>query len=80
VKWATFPQSVNEVHRLLSINLAWYLCNELLDIEDHLKDLNICLPVTKVNQRIQENIEETDSTLVVISNNLFPCSIPLPKL
>jgi hypothetical protein len=46
MKWATLSKSVNEIHWLLPVNLTWYSRNNLLDIEDDLEDLDICLPVT----------------------------------
>jgi hypothetical protein len=46
MKWATLSKSVNEIYWLLPVNLTWYSRNNLLDVEDNLEDLDICLPVT----------------------------------
>lgn len=78
MKWATPSKSIDEIHWLLPVNLTWYSCNNLLDIEDDLEDFYICLPVTSQLTSCECNLSKgTNSTFEVISNSFFPCSIPL---
>src|SRR5579859_5931355 len=74
----TLPKSVNKINWLLPVYLTWYSLNNLLDVQDGLEHLDICLPVTSQLMAMgSANSEGTDITLVVISNSFFPCSIPL---
>lgn len=42
-KGSLSPQRVNEVDWLLSINLSRYPSDNVLDIENYLEDLHVCL-------------------------------------
>ena len=81
MKRTTLPQRVDEINWLLSIDLTRYLLDNILDVQNDLEHLNVCLPVTgQLATMGLIKSEETDMTFVVISNNLFPRSTPLRKL
>jgi hypothetical protein len=42
----TFPKSVYKINWLLSIYLTWYSLDNILDVQDDLEHLDICLSVT----------------------------------
>ena len=46
MKRATLPQSVDEINWLLSIDLTRYLLDDILDVQNDLEHLNVCLLVT----------------------------------
>jgi hypothetical protein len=74
MKWATLSKSVNEIYRLLPVNLTWYSRNNLLDVEDNLEDLDIYLPVT--DQFMGAECSRTLRELTALWSSFLTTSFP----
>ena len=67
---------IQQINRLLSLNLAWNCRDKVLDLQDNVKDLQICASGDfTVSDEVEESPRKTYRILRVVSRSCFPCSV-----
>jgi hypothetical protein len=67
---------IQQINRLLSLNLAWNCRDKVLDLQDNLKDLKIGASGDfTISDEVEQSPREAYRILLVVSRSCFPCSV-----